>query len=220
MEPVLDLTQVPPERQYPALAEALNALETGAEVVVLTTGGPQRLVRRLIDEQWGRFIWTPVEEEGGRWRSILGRRDTAPASLTEFFSADHERCDSLYASLEAVAQSGEDARVLFRSFDTAMRRHFAMEEEGFFPQFDRLMGMENQGPTAIMREEHAQMRGLLDRMSIATAEQDLETLLSAGDTLLILIQQHNMKEEQMLYPTADEAFGVEIDDLLKKLVLY
>jgi uncharacterized protein (DUF2249 family) len=220
MEPALDLTQVPQERQYDALANALEELQPGGEIVVLTKGGPQPLLRRLIAEQWGRFDWASVAAEGARWRTIMRRRDTAPASLTDFMSAHHEWCDGLYARMESAAQSGEDASTLFQDFESAMRRHFAMEEEGFFPHFDRMMGMENQGPTAIMREEHAQMRSLLDRMSLAAAERDLDSLLSAGETLLILIQQHNMKEEQMLYPLADEAFGAETQDLLKQLALY
>lgn len=220
MESMLDLTQVPQEQQYAALVQALERLPNGGEVAVLTAGGPQRLVRRLIDEQWGKFDWTPLAEDKGRWRSVLRRREAAPASLTEFFSADHQRCDALYVEMEAAAQAGQDAGALFRGFDLALRRHFAMEEEGFFPQFDKLMGMDDQGPTAIMREEHAQMRGLLDRMSGFAADGDLEGLVSAGETLLILIQQHNMKEEQMLYPMADEAFGAESENLLKRLVLY
>jgi uncharacterized protein (DUF2249 family)/hemerythrin-like domain-containing protein len=220
MEATLDLTQVPQDQQYAALAQALESLPKGGAVAVLTAGGPQRLVRRLIAEHWGRFDWTPVAEEAGRWRCLLRRRETAPASLTEFFSADHERCDALYVAMEAAAQAGQDAGALFRAFDLALRRHIAMEEEGFFPQFDKLMGMDNQGPTAIMREEHAQMRGLLDRMSVAAADGDGDGLVSAGETLLMLIQQHNMKEEQMLYPMADEAFGAGSEDLLKQLVLY
>jgi hemerythrin-like domain-containing protein len=220
MQAALDLTQVPPERQYAALAQALEALPAEGEIAVLTQGGPQPLVRRLIAEHWGRFDWTPVAEEGGRWRSVLRRRAAAPASLAEFLAADHGRCDTLYAGLESAAQSGEDARAPFQRFETAMRRHFAMEEEGWFPQFDRIMGMENQGPTAVMRAEHAQMRGLLDRMALAAAEGDPESLLSAGETLLIFMQQHNMKEEQMLYPMADEALGAEVEGLLKQLALY
>jgi iron-sulfur cluster repair protein YtfE (RIC family) len=57
-------------------------------------------------------------------------------------------------------------------------------------------------------------------MSSAVEDKDPERLLSAGETLLILMQQHNMKEEQMLYPMADEVLGAEIQDLLKALALY
>jgi uncharacterized protein (DUF2249 family) len=220
MQTTLDLTQLPLEGQYAALAQALEALTPGAEIAVVTQAGPRALVRRLIAEHWGRFDWTPGQETGGRSRNVLRRRSAAPAGVAEFLAADHGRCDTLFAAVESAAQSGGDARAPFLGFDAAMRRHFAMEEEGVFPPLDRATGMEGQGPTAVMREEHAQMRELLDRMSSAVEDKDPERLLSAGETLLILMQQHNMKEEQMLYPMADEVLGAEIQDLLKRLALY
>ncbi len=76
------------------------------------------------------------------------------------------------------------------------------------------------GPTAVMREEHQQMRGLLKRMADALAGSNLEDFLAAGETLLYLMGQHNMKEEQMLYPMADEAIGKDMEELLKRLYLF
>lgn len=220
MVPELDLTQVPQERRYEMLARALQMLPKSGEITVLTQGAPRSLVQRLIDEHWGQFDWTPLAEHRGCWRSALRKRDAPPGSLTEFLSADHERIDGLYAGMVAMAQAGQDARAEFGIFETSMRRHIAMEEEGFFPQLDRVMGLGNQGPTAVMREEHVQIREMLDRMAGCAAEGDRAGLLAAGETFVMLIQQHNMKEQQMLYPMADEAFGPEIEDLLKKLALY
>ncbi|MDC0358952.1 hemerythrin domain-containing protein, partial [Oligoflexia bacterium] len=86
----------------------------------------------------------------------------------------------------------------------AMRRHFAMEEEVLFPAFENASGMSQGGPTFVMRMEHDQMRGVLDQMGTLMAAGNFEDVKDQGDTLLMLIQQHNIKEEGMLYPMCDE----------------
>ena len=78
-----------------------------------------------------------------------------------------------------------------------------MEEEVVFPAFEQTTGMTG-GPTAIMRMEHTQMRGILDQMAADALEGDFESVADHGDTLLMVIQQHNMKEENILYPMVEQ----------------
>ena len=61
-----------------------------------------------------------------------------------------------------------------------------------------------QGPTKVMRMEHQQMRNLLARMSEAVSSGDGEEILEVGETMMILMQQHNVKKEGILYPMADQ----------------
>lgn len=118
-----------------------------------------------------------------------------------WFTADHRAIDDHWSAAEERA--GDDdatgAAAAFARFDHALRRHLDMEEQVLFPAFEESTGMVG-GPTRVMRFEHDQMRGLLDQMGVAVADQDLGRLLDQGDTLLMLIQQHNVKEEGMLYP--------------------
>ena len=51
------------------------------------------------------------------------------------------------------------------------------------------------------------MRGVMATMAEAVTERDVELLLDHGDTLLMLIQQHNVKEESMLYSMSERALG-------------
>jgi iron-sulfur cluster repair protein YtfE (RIC family) len=44
-------------------------------------------------------------------------------------------------------------------------------------------------------------------MTEAAARQDQEAFLGGTDTLQILISQHNMKEEQILYPMTDQVLS-------------
>lgn len=141
------------------------------------------------------------------------------ASPAAFFTGDHRHCDELWAEIEA-ADSPDAALALWLEFDAAMRRHFAMEEEVLFPALESATGMGGRGPTSVMRSEHVQMRSLLDTMGKAAQAGQLEALLDQGDTLLMLIQQHNMKEEGMLYPLADGSLRAEWPGLCTKLESY
>lgn len=123
------------------------------------------------------------------------------AGLVPFFTDDHRACDAVWAEVEA-AEDEAGARAAFQRFDVVLRRHLAMEEEVMFPAFEEASGMMG-GPTQMMRIEHEQMRAILNEMAAA----DRRGLLDHGDTLLMLIQQHNAKEEGMLYPMAAEVLG-------------
>jgi len=147
---------------------------------------------------------------------------TPPVSLHTFFEQDHRRCDALLVQLEEAADSGDTARIerAWKSFDTALRRHLAMEEETLFPAFEAASGMSNGGPTFVMRYEHGQMRGVLDLMAEAVRASDPDDLLGQGDTLHLLAQQHNAKEEGMLYPMAEQVLRREWPVLFEKLRTY
>lgn len=145
---------------------------------------------------------------------------TPEAGAIEFFTADHRACDELWAAVEVAAEAGDTAgaRAAFAAFDAATRRHFEMEEEVLFPAFEAATGM-TMGPTRMMRIEHEQMRALLGRMA-ATAASGLDELVEQGDTLLMLTQQHNAKEEGMLYPMAEAELRGQWHDLARALGRY
>jgi len=115
--------------------------------------------------------------------------------------AQHRGCDDALVVAEAAAR-GEDwpsARHAFQRFAADMQRHFALEEERLFPAFEDATGMKS-GPTMVMRREHEEMRQLFADMQTASDAGRREDYLGASETLLILMQQHNMKEENILYP--------------------
>ncbi len=122
--------------------------------------------------------------------------------LAAFFTEDHSACDRLWAEVEG-ADEGPDAVAAFHRFDAALRRHLGWEEDVIFPAFEDASGHRGFGPTVVMRGEHMQMRSVLDAMAQAAGGGDHQGVLDHGDTLLMLIQQHNAKEEGMLYPMAE-----------------
>lgn len=120
----------------------------------------------------------------------------------------HKHCDELFASAEEACANGDwkaggDAFALLHD---ELETHFNSEEQLLFPAFETATGMTS-GPTEIMRGEHRQMRALLAQMKAALAGRDGEAFGGDAETLLILMQQHNMKEENILYPMCDKVLG-------------
>jgi hemerythrin-like domain-containing protein len=144
---------------------------------------------------------------------------TPDASASEFFSDDHRHCDDAWAAVEQAAGSGDAALATTKwtEFAGRMRRHLAMEEEVLFPAIEDVTQMRGAGPTEVMRHEHRQMRGLLDEMARRADSKDFDGLLDQGDTLLMLIAQHNAKEEGVLYPMADSALAARWPELAQTL---
>lgn len=113
----------------------------------------------------------------------------------------HLECDDQLNRVEAALHKEDWASAgrNFRLFDEQLEHHFHLEEERLFPAFEQATGMTN-GPTVVMRGEHAEIRALRDQAASEIEAQALQSALSTLDTLNVLIQQHNVKEENILYP--------------------
>ncbi len=139
-------------------------------------------------------------------------------TILQFMSGDHRRCDDLFVQVEQAiaADQWEQARAQFTQFQHATLQHFVAEETQLFPAFEARTGM-TQGPTAVMRSEHEQMRELMDAARDALAAQDADAYAGEAETLLIMMQQHNMKEEHMLYPMCDQRLADQTEALLNDM---
>lgn len=138
--------------------------------------------------------------------------------IADTMAHDHRRCDAIFADAESAVSDSkwEEGAVRFREFNQAMEHHFSMEEAVLFPAFEQRIG-QVAGPTQVMRMEHMQMRQLLSEMAQAVEKRDRDGYLGLAETLMIVMQQHNMKEEQMLYRMADQALGADVPEILRKM---
>jgi hemerythrin-like domain-containing protein len=127
---------------------------------------------------------------------------------------EHLHCDALFARTEAAAQRCDwtTASPSFADAETALLGHFTLEEARLFPAFEAATGIVH-GPTAVMRDEHAAMRELLENCRSQLAARDRDGFQAELDTLFVMIQQHNVKEENVLYPMC-RARVPELDTLL------
>lgn len=129
-------------------------------------------------------------------------------TISRHLGTDHKRCDGFFAQAEtAVAATlWTNAELAMSAFCEALERHFAMEEQVLFPEFEEAMGS-REGPTAVMRMEHRQMREILAVLNECLARRDADGFLGYSETLNTLMQQHNMKEEGILYPMTDRVLN-------------
>ncbi|WMW81711.1 hemerythrin domain-containing protein [Undibacterium cyanobacteriorum] len=113
----------------------------------------------------------------------------------------HQECDDQLNRVEAALQKADLASAgrNFRLFNEQLEDHFRLEEERLFPAFEQATGM-TEGPTVVMRAEHQEIRALRDQLVAEIEVGELESALASIDTMNVLIQQHNVKEENILYP--------------------
>ena len=139
-------------------------------------------------------------------------------TISDYLALDHRRCDDYFVAAEefVTKENWDAATVCFGQFLSAMTHHFGMEEQVLFPAFERETGSA-MGPTRMMRMEHEQMRELLTHMTSAVAAKDVDEYMGLSETLLIMLQQHNLKEEQMLYPMSDQAFGARGVEVVRQM---
>ncbi len=129
-------------------------------------------------------------------------------TIKQYMTKKHRDCDDIYSQAENLVakQSWNEANIEWKLFLEELEEHLIMEESVLFPQFESATGMTH-GPTAVMRAEHGQMRELCLQLTDALSNQDQTLYLGLSETLMVLMQQHNMKEEQMLYPMSDQVLG-------------
>ncbi len=144
------------------------------------------------------------------------------STIPEFMTSKHRECDEIFSVAEsAVAnEDWQQAKQEWPKFCAELALHLDGEEKILFPAFEQATGMTS-GPTQVMRIEHEQMRELVNSLNNALQQQDKKTFLGLSETLMVLMQQHNMKEEMMLYPMSEQniADGAAIVEDIKNLVI-
>ena len=131
--------------------------------------------------------------------------------ISQFMTQEHRDCDTEFAAAEQAAANGnwQEVEEKFLAFSNDTLRHFKREEDELFPAFEAQTGS-TEGPTQVMRYEHEQVKGLIGKMAQALESQDKDAYLSLCESMMILLQQHNMKEEQMLYAMCDRVLPPEL----------
>jgi regulator of cell morphogenesis and NO signaling len=130
-------------------------------------------------------------------------------SITRYLSWDHDRLDGLLGEVTRWVEAGQlaQAKSLFVAFDEGLRRHIRLEEEILFPLFEARTGTSHGGPTFAMRTEHRTIETELKRMRKALEVGDAAEYGGGLAILHTVLGPHNLKEENVLYPTTDDLLG-------------
>ena len=139
-------------------------------------------------------------------------------TISSYMAAHHALCDELFTHVEnlVVQSAWVQLQPVFNEFIAETERHFSREEKILFPGLENIMGSAD-GPTQVMRMEHEQIRLLIGNLKVMIENKDRDGMLGEAETLLIMMQQHNAKEEQILYPMMDRILVSEEESILVDL---
>ena len=137
---------------------------------------------------------------------------SSPETVTGLLGADHDRLDGLLQqTYDAVERDPEQARNSFKQFADGLNRHIEVEDDVLFPAFEQKTGMHGQGPTAVMRNEHREIESYLERIEEGLTPLTPEAAAVRGeiDGLRALLGDHNVREENILYPACDQMLDAD-----------
>jgi len=125
-------------------------------------------------------------------------------SLADVLEREHRAIDEGIAAFAAgPAARARDPATLCAAI-AGLRRHIYLEEQFLFPPLHEA-GLIT--PIVVMLREHGQIWDALD-----TLESDLAAnndVLMLCRQLAVRLQHHNLKEEKVIYPHADETLPVQ-----------
>lgn len=112
-------------------------------------------------------------------------------------------------ALIGLLQCVQDAKELgqketleaFTLFSTRLQHLIEHEEAVLFPHFDQANGLLKEGPTAVMRVEHRQIRWLLSEIENKLRQGNLQTD-AEQIVLLEILRAHQHQERAIVYPKA------------------
>jgi iron-sulfur cluster repair protein YtfE (RIC family) len=129
---------------------------------------------------------------------------------------EHHEIDEEIDAFIAQLSAGTVEAGRLRQAAAALRRHIYLEEVFLFPPL-RDAGMV--APVFVMLREHGQMWRTLDAIELELAvDPDQAVLQKLSRELVVQLQHHNPKEEQILYPQADLALDDQAAERLHEFL--
>jgi iron-sulfur cluster repair protein YtfE (RIC family) len=136
--------------------------------------------------------------------------------LSVALKREHHEIDCAIAAFIDQLDGGRVQPELLSVAMEALRRHIYLEETILFPPI-RELGMTM--PIFVMMREHGELWRAIDGLTDLIAETtDTELLRDAGHRLLGQLEQHNVKEEPILYPHADTDLPAQVSAELARFI--
>ncbi len=128
--------------------------------------------------------------------------------ITQGLLGEHAVFYAQFSHMESTlptAKNLDQVQVQSALLVAGLESHANLEDELLFISLESHLGTQG-GPLAVMRAEHDEIRGSLSRLP------QLQELEEARDLLLNTVavaRAHFCKEEQILYPMAEQVLGEE-----------
>ncbi|MCC7510152.1 MAG: hemerythrin domain-containing protein [Planctomycetes bacterium] len=218
-----DAREVAPQQRAASLIDRLKQLRPGTELDVVMPQNGATLLQAVLLAAPHRFWFSPVDATAGSGLvRFIARLDASAPRVAEYLSWDHDRLDAILVECMRAADAGDwqNAQRCATSFRHGLFRHIAVENDILFAECEERTGMRDVGPTAVMRHEHEDIQHAVDEIVKAAAAKDSEALQRWHANLLGVLVEHNMKEEQILYPGTDRMLDdATREQLVQRLLL-
>jgi len=138
-------------------------------------------------------------------------------TILEFMSEDHDRLDNkikMYSTEKLV--NVERAEGIFILFKSELERHIIWEEDILFPIFESKTGIKDGGPTSVMKMEHIQIKNHLQEIKRKLHAKNIQDPCKEEVALFKVLESHNQKEENILYPEIDNLTSEQEKELMIK----
>lgn len=130
-------------------------------------------------------------------------------TVSDFFQKDHDRLEDLFQNFQRYKrQDFSKAKEYFVKFASGLRRHIVWEEQVLFPVFEQKTGMMYNHAVHVMQSEHKQIKQYLQNISEKVEASDPGSEFEEAQ-LISVLGVHNQKEEEILYPSIDQALEPE-----------
>jgi iron-sulfur cluster repair protein YtfE (RIC family) len=134
----------------------------------------------------------------------MNRSLVCEPSISFYFEREHDRLDSLFQDYQRLKPSDfPRARECFLQFEFGLRRHIAWEEEILFTLFEEKTDFLEYSPVATLRDEHREILQALEALKIKILGANPNSI-GREKQFLILLGNHNLREESVLFPMIDE----------------
>lgn len=153
------------------------------------------------------LFWHPLSVDGQGVTAFIAR-SAEPVGLLEYLGRDHAVIEAALAR----ALRGDARGVAW--LHASLQRHLAIEEQLLFPAYLKAGGRE-----AWVRglcNEHAHLRKQLDLLF----DDDADVTLRARRRFTLLLDGHDEKEEQIVYPDILARVGADLVELTRAAILY
>ncbi|MHC4839341.1 MAG: Rrf2 family transcriptional regulator [Planctomycetota bacterium] len=214
---IIDGASIPQETRLKTIIGKLNDLQAGESVELIAPHSPGKLIRKLGEQFPHRYFFSPIINGPKEWRlHIFVRQRDGAHTVDEYLSWDHDRLDALMekARADVESQLWEEAHARVTEFRHGLFRHIDVEENVLFPAFEDATGIRQGGPTSVMRDEHVAIKEAVCGIEKAVAEKSVDDFERWHADLLGVLTEHNMKEENILYPTTDASIEAAARDKL------
>lgn len=127
-------------------------------------------------------------------------------TINDAFAHDHRRLELALESSVAHVHTGHWDTVAdrFAVFRRGIELHIAIEEELLFPAVED--GAETP-LTAILRKGHRDLGVFFDELADALEARDVDEYCRVASSMGGLLERHDKKEEEELYPAVQERLG-------------